>query len=78
MALLAGDARMLPFQGKTGLLVIEFAIESRWAGRPAFRRVAITASNFDFAVRIIGRSNLGRRVLSQQQTRPQQNVKRKT
>ncbi len=52
---------MLPLQSKAGLLVFEFEIESQ--RRPVFGGVAIVARDFDFAVRIVCRGDLGVRAL---------------
>jgi len=57
MALLALHHRMLSLQSEAGLLMLEFEIESQ--RRPAFGRVAITARDFDFAVRIVCCGDLG-------------------
>lgn len=57
MTLLALHHGVLPLQSKAGLLVLEFEIEPQ--RRPAFGGVAIVARDFDFAVRMIHRGDLG-------------------
>ncbi len=70
MALLALHHCMLSFQSKAGTLVLEFEIEPQ--RRPAFGRVAITARDFDFAVRLVCSGNLCRcRRARQENKQPQ-------
>lgn len=76
MALLALHHRMLSLQGKAGFLMLEFDIKSRLAGFPTFGRVTITARNFDVAVRMIHRGDLGVSLVKQQK-RPHENITRK-
>ena len=57
VALRAGQGRMLALQWKAGGFVLEFQIQPQ--RRPVLGGMAITARNFDFAVRMAHGCNLG-------------------
>lgn len=56
MALLALYRGVLSFQSKTGILVLEFQIQTQRL--PRFGGMAIAARNFDIAVRMVYCGNL--------------------